>query len=159
MAPYVSLISPQHLNREISLDQLGAAVNLPIIVSDEDTGWSYPDGRPGYNGMLSHDARIAPYAANLMHHFKDPQVIGVSYCSCMYDQGGKTLEKGLQNGYYDLQGNPRTHLIDAVTEINHRVYEEAVHPEVPKDLQNRRGVFFDAWDKTLAPGSRAKAKH
>ncbi len=147
VAPYVSLISPQHLNRTISLDEIGAAVDLPIVVSDEDAGWSYPDGAPGYCGMVSHDARCEVYVANLKRHYKDPQVLGVSYCACMYDQGGNTLKKKLQSGYHDLQGNPRENLIRAATEINHAVYEEARSPASPEELQALTDAFFAAWDR------------
>ena len=44
------------------------------------------------------------YRANLMRHFKDPQVMGVTYCACMFDQGGNTLAKNNQNGFYSLNG-------------------------------------------------------
>lgn len=155
MAPYVSLISPQHLNRTISLDEIGAAVGLPIVVSDEDAGWSYPGGGPGYCGMVSHDARVEVYEANLMRHFKDPQTVGASYCACMYDQGGNTLKKKLQSGYYDLQGTPRENLIRAVTRINHRVYEESRDPASPEELQEFTDAFFAAWDRNKSsPGMR-----
>ena len=85
------MIAPQHVNEYISVSDFADATNLPIIFSDEYFGFHYP-GKKGslHAGLVSHEARGEVYHANLMRHFKDPQVIGVTYCACMYDQGGNT---------------------------------------------------------------------
>ena len=111
-APYVDMIAPQHVNEFISVGDISEATGLPIIFSDEYFGFHYPDykTRTGnvHAGLVSHDARGDVYAANLMRHFKDRKVMGVTYCACMFDQGGNTLAKNNQNGFYSLDGKPRT---------------------------------------------------
>jgi len=147
-APYIDMIAPQHVNRDVSLNALADAAGLPMIVSDEDAGFHYP-GNTGtlYNGVASHDARGEIYRANLMRHYKDPQVAGVTYCACMYDQDGATLKKNNQNGYIDMQGNPRESLIAAVTQINGEVYAHAPHPGTPEEIRSLERTLFETWDK------------
>ena len=80
---------------------------------------------------------------------KDPKVLGVTYCACMYDQGGNTLKKNNQNGYYDLQGNPREKLIADVTEINKEVYTHSLTPANPEELDALDKILYDTWAKYL----------
>ena len=132
-APYVDMIAPQHVNEFISVNEIGKATNLPIIFSDEYFGFHYPAEKAVCTRDWSHTMHGAEvYEANLMRHFKDPQVMGVTYCACMYDQGGNTLAKNNQNGFYSLSGEPREKLIDAVTHLNHSVYEHAADPASPR---------------------------
>lgn len=147
-APYVDMIAPQHVNPGISINALADAAGLPMIVSDEDAGFHYP-GNTGtlYRGVVSHDARGEIYRANLMRHYKDPQVLGVTYCLCMYDQDGETLKKNLQSGYFDMAGIPRQDLIDTVTQINREVYTHAPHPGTPEEIRELDRALFDLWER------------
>jgi hypothetical protein len=147
VVPYVDLISPQHFNRDISIDEIAATVDLPIVVSDDYFGFHFP----GCTGTLhaavqTHDSRAEIYRASLMRHLKDPQVVGVTYCACMYDQGGNTLKKNLQNGFYDLNGQPREDLIRTVTDINRAVYTHAASPAPDNELGQLRDELFELWD-------------
>jgi hypothetical protein len=65
----------------------------------------------------------------------------------MYDQGGDTLKRNQQNGFYDIHGNPRANLIRAVTEINKAIYTHSPHPGTPGELQALKKTLFDTWDK------------
>jgi hypothetical protein len=145
-APYVDMIAPQHVNEFISVNDIADATNLPIILSDEYFGFHYP-GKTGslHAGLVSHDARGEVYHANLIRHCKDPQVMGVTYCACMYDQGGNTLAKNNQNGFYSLDGRPRKKLIEAVTELNRSVYEHATKPASPEELKRLHAELFGKW--------------
>lgn len=146
VAPFVDMIAPQHVNEFISVSDVADATNLPIIFSDEYFGFHYP-GRKGslHAGLVSHDARSEVYHANLMRHLKDAQVIGVTYCACMYDQGGNTLAKNNQNGFYSLDGKPREKLIEVVTELNGTVYQHATNPVSPVELGKLQAELFDKW--------------
>ncbi len=145
-APYIDLIAPQHVNEQISVNALADAAGLPMILSDEDAGFHYPGGTGTlYNGVVSHDARGEIYRANLMRHYKDPQVVGVTYCACMYDQDGATLAKNNQNGYIDMDGNPRDNLIAMVTRINSEVYEHTPHPGAPEEIRELERTLFETW--------------
>ncbi|TWT81579.1 hypothetical protein CA13_30320 [Planctomycetes bacterium CA13] len=145
-APYVDMIAPQHVNEFISVNDIADATNLPIIMSDDYFGFHYP-GKTGslHAGLVSHEARGEVYYANLMRHFKDPQVLGVTYCACMYDQGGNTLAKNNQNGFYSLDGKPREKLIEVVTELNGAVYKHAGDPASPEELEGLHTELFGKW--------------
>ena len=82
-----------------------------------------------------------------MRHFKDPQTLGVTYCACMYDQGGNTLKRNNQNGFYSIEGEARVNLIRSVTDINHTVYEHTPHPASPEELQLLKDELFETWDQ------------
>jgi hypothetical protein len=148
VAPYVDMIAPQHVSEFISVNDIADATKLPIILSDEYFGFHYP-GKTGslHVGLVSHDARGEVYHANLMRHFKDPQVIGVTYCACMYDQGGDTLAKNNQNGFYSLDGKPREKLIEVATQLNRSVYEHATEPASPEELKRLHTELFDKWNE------------
>ncbi len=147
-APYVDMIAPQHFNRDIDVNQLAKAANLPIIYSDEYFGFHYPGGIGSLHaGLVSHDARGEVYQANLLRHYKDPNVLGVTYCACMFDQGGNTLAKNNQNGFYDIHGKPRVDLIKMVTEINKAVYQHTTDPGSAAELEKLRLALFETWDK------------
>ena len=148
-ARYMDMIAPQHINRDVSIHELAEAADLPILISDEYAGWHYPGVKSAHAGLESHDARGEVYRANLMRHYKDPQVVGVTYCACMFDQGDAVHEKNQETGFYDLHGKPRKNLIKAVTEINREVYMHSPHPATPKELEVLDKTLFDTWDKYL----------
>tara|TARA_R110002049_G_scaffold182485_2_gene350328 strand:- start:62899 stop:64350 length:1452 start_codon:yes stop_codon:yes gene_type:complete len=154
-APYVDMIAPQHVNEYISVSDVSAATGLPIIFSDEYFGFHYPGGTGSLHaGLVSHDARGEVYQANLMRHLKDPRVLGVTYCACMYDQGGNTLAKNNQNGFYSLDGKPREKLIEVVTQLNGAVYEHATEPASPEELEMLRTELFDKWKENSIKNAR-----
>ncbi|TWT81501.1 hypothetical protein CA13_29540 [Planctomycetes bacterium CA13] len=146
VAPYVDVIAPQHLNRDISVNALAKAVNLPMIISDDEIGFCYDPG-PGYCCVESHAARAELYEANLMRNFKDPRIIGASYCACMYDQGGKALKYNQQAGFYDRQGNPRPQLIRTVTSTNKSVYLHSTNSGDQQELDSLMERYFSKWDQ------------
>lgn len=154
---YVDMIAPQHVNSEISVNNISDATNLPIIFSDEYFGFHYPSKpKRAHAGLISHDARGEVYKANLMRHFKDSQVMGVTYCACMYDQGGETLKKNNQNGFYSLEGKPRKKLIKAVTQLNESVYEHTTNPATESELQKLHEQLFEQWEKHSIKKKRKK---
>lgn len=146
--PYLDTVAPQHVNETISIDAVSQATGLPIVVSDEYFGFHYP-GRTGslHAGVESHDARGDIYRANMTRHLRDPNVVGVTYCACMYDQGGETLKKNNQNGFFSLTGEPRTSLIDDVMETNKRIYELATQPAEKAELNDLDRELFETWDR------------
>lgn len=152
-APYVDMIAPQHFNEHIDVNALAEAAGLPVVYSDEYFGFHYPKLKRGHAAVTSHDARGEIYQANLMRHYKDPNALGVTYCACMFDQGGNTFLKNNQNGFYDLQGKPRVQLIKQVTDINHQVYQHCIKPGTPAELQALKDELFSTWDKYLVPRS------
>lgn len=156
-APYVDVMAPQHVNREIDVNAIAKAIDRPIIFSDEYFGFHYPKVAMGHAAVESHDSRGEIYHANLMRHFKDPQCIGVTYCACLFDQGGNTLAKGNQNGFYSLTGEPRTKLIEAVTAINGQWVEHAAQPADAAELKAFEETLWSTWDRYLTKPHRIAA--
>jgi len=143
-APYVDMIAPPHVNENISINALADAAGLPLIVSDEEPGFYYPNNKGRvYRGVESHDARGEIYQANLMRHHKDPQILGVTYCVNLYDQDGESLKKNQEAGYYDIEGNPREKLIKMVTEINREVCTHTPHPGTREEIGELERTLFD----------------
>ena len=163
-APYIDMISPQHVNDDIDIHELAKAAGLPILISDEYFGWFYdlPNAR-GHAGVCSHNARGEVYKANLMRHYKDPQVLGVSYCACLYDQATTSTKRNQQTGIYDINGKPRKELIKDMTEINREVYKHASKPATPEELKALDKKLFKTWAENLDGGhvlwDYDKAKH
>ncbi|MFC2089358.1 hypothetical protein ACFLT1_01175 [Bacteroidota bacterium] len=150
-APYIDMIAPQHFNFDISHQKAAEAAGLPVLFSDDYFGFCYPknNGKGGYVGVDSHDARGIIYNASVKRHFKDPSVAGVTYCICMYDQGGEFFENwGIIEGFYDIEGSPREKLIQDVTEANKHIYEHATtHAISTKELMVYEDELFRLWEK------------
>lgn len=83
-APYIDMIAPQHL----SLRSRSMSCPMPQSCSFwyQMTILELPRKGTGHPDVSSHDACAEIYQANLMRHYKDPQVLGVTYCACMYDK-------------------------------------------------------------------------
>jgi hypothetical protein len=67
----------------------------------------------------------------------------------MFDQGGATLRKNNQNGFFSIEGIPRENLIKTVTEINRQVYIHSLHPATPEELEILDIRLYDTWQKHL----------
>lgn len=145
IAPYMDVIAPQHMNREINNSALVAAAGKPAILSDDEFGFYYKTGR-GYQAVRSHEDRATIYAQSLNRHLHDPAVAGVSYCCTIFDQMGASAEGGNQHGFYDAQGRERTHLITVVKEANGKIYDRATNPASPRILKNLNLNLFNTWD-------------
>lgn len=81
-------------------------------------------------------------------------MIGVTYCACMYDQGGNTLEKNLQNGFIGLDGQPRESLIKAVTQINGEIYQHACQPGTAEEMKELHDDLWGKWKQYAAKRKR-----
>jgi len=141
-APYLDLIAPQHWNESINISDLSDAAGLPMIVSDEDVGFHYPNNKGNlYKGLTSHEARGEIYQATLMRHYKDPRTLGATFCMCLYDQELAVIDKDQETGIYTIDGNPRDGLMSLIRDINTQVYKHSPHPMSDAQL--------DALDKKL----------
>jgi hypothetical protein len=147
-APYLDLIAPQHWNEEIDISQLSYASGLPMIVSDEDVGFHYPNnGGNMYKGLTSHEARGEIYKATMMRHYKDPQTMGATFCMCLYDQELAVAHKDQETGIYTIDGKPRPGLISRIREINTQVYKHSPRPTNPEGLAELDEHLRGLWEK------------
>jgi hypothetical protein len=147
-APYLDLIAPQHWNEEIDISDLSYAADLPMIVSDEDVGFHYPNNKGNlYKGLVSHEARGEIYQATMMRHYKDPQTMGATFCMCLYDQELAVVHKDQETGIYTIDGKPRPGLISHIRNINTQVYEHAPKPTNRKGLEKLDETLRGLWEK------------
>jgi len=147
-APYLDLIAPQHWNEEINISDLSYAAGLPMIVSDEDVGFHYPNNEGNlYKGLISHEARGEIYQATLMRHYKDPRTMGATFCMCLYDQELAVVHKDQETGIYSIAGEPRHGMIKRIREINTRAYELASKPTDRRELEKLDEALRELWRK------------
>ncbi len=147
-APYLDVIAPQHWNESISINDLADGAGLPMIVSDEDVGFHYPNNKGNmYKGLISHEARGEIYQATLMRHFKDPQTTGVTFCMCLYDQELAVVHKDQETGIYTIDGIPRPGLISRIHDINTQVYPQASQPFGRKGLEKLDAQLRKLWEE------------
>ena len=147
-APYLDLIAPQHWNEEINISDLSDASGLPMIVSDEDVGFHYPNNKGNlYKGLVSHRARGEIYQATLMRHYKDPRTMGATFCMCLYDQELAVVNKDQETGIYTIEGNPRDGMISLISKINSEVYEHSPHPASDTQLAVLDDTLRGLWHK------------
>ena len=147
-APYLDLIAPQHWNEEIDISELSYAAGLPMIVSDEDVGFHYPNNKGNlYKGLVSHDARGEIYQATMMRHYKDPRTMGATFCMCLYDQELAVVHKDQETGIYTIDGKPRPGLISRIQKINTQVYQHAPNPTDRKGLGKLDETLRELWKK------------
>ena len=147
-APYLDVISPQHWNESINISDLSDAAGLPMIVSDEDVGFHYPNNKGNlYKGLTSHEARGEIYQATLMRHYKDPRTIGATFCMCLYDQELAVVDKDQETGIYTIDGKPRDDMISLIREINTQVYQHSPHPATDKELAALDDTLRGLWEE------------
>ena len=147
-APYLSMIAPQHWNESINISDLSDAAGLPMIVSDEDVGFHYPNNKGNlYKGLTSHDARGEIYQATLMRHYKDPRTMGATFCMCLYDQELAVVDKDQETGIYTIDGKPRNKMISLIREINTEVYKHSPHPASDKELAALDDTLRGLWEE------------
>lgn len=147
-APYLDMIAPQHWNESINISDLSDAAGLPMIVSDEDVGFHYPNnGGNMYKGLVSHTARGEIYQATLMRHYKDPRTMGATFCMCLYDQELAVVNKDQETGIYTIDGKPRDKMISLITEINTEVYKHSPRPGSDNDLAKLDNTLRALWEE------------
>ena len=144
----MSMIAPQHWNESIDISELSDAAGLPMIVSDEDVGFHYPNNRGNlYKGLTSHEARGEIYQATLMRHYKDPRTMGATFCMCLYDQELAVVNKDQETGIYTIDGKPRDGMISLITEINTEVYKHSPLPVSDAELAKLDDHLRGLWHK------------
>jgi hypothetical protein len=151
LAPYVDVLSPQHVNRAYSFAEQAKAARRPVLVSDETTGHLHNAEHPEYHSLKSSHGKGRIYESVLERHLRDRHVCGVSFCATLYDlDGGPLVEwMGLMEGLYDSSGTPKPGLVDAVKRANQNVYERATAPLSSEDLRKLDARHFDTWDQAF----------
>ncbi|MFL3657847.1 MAG: hypothetical protein ACJ07L_07315 [Opitutales bacterium] len=128
IAPYIDVLSPQHVSNVFPISPMVEALEMPAIISDQPYGNVYSDHlltqRAAHGPVPDHVDRHLLYDLLTERISVDPDVIGANMCACMFDQSHweKAYERG-QPGFWTIDGEPKTHLIKTVQGSNGRALE------------------------------------
>ena len=134
IAPYVDLLAPQDLSDTNPVKAHVAATGLPVLMSVQEYGNVYPlalQGLPFTPGSVpDHVDRRVLYDLLADRIAGDPDMIGVSFCACLFDQShwNSIYDRG-QPGFYAIDGEPgQPDLLKLVTRVNAQMMESARSP-------------------------------
>jgi hypothetical protein len=134
LAPYVDVLAPQDLSATNPVRAHIQATGRPALLSDQEFGNVYPlsvQGTPSTPGSVPElvDRRVL-YDLETARIARDPGLIGVSFCACLFDQShwNSTYDRG-QPGFYTIDGDPKeTDLLKVVTRVNAEMLESVRSP-------------------------------
>jgi len=134
LAPYIDVLAPQDLSSTNPVRAHIEATGKPALLSDQEFGNVYPlsiQGTPFTPGSVpEHVDRRVLYDLEAARIARDPGMIGVSFCACLFDQSHwiSTYDRG-QPGFYAIDGEPgEPDLLEVVTRVNARVMESVHSP-------------------------------
>ena len=157
--PYIDVIAPQHVSKVFPIRQVVEALDKPALISDQPFGNVYPPhlirkgGTPG--PVPDHLDRLVLYDILSDRISQDPDYIGVDFCACLFDQFPTEVayDRG-QPGFYSIDGEPQSHLIRTVQNLNARMLDnvkvshsdsaiQALDTQFHETLQRYRQVVND----------------
>ena len=129
--PYIDVIAPQHVSKVFPIGKVVDALNKPALISDQPFGNVYPlhliekGGTPG--PVPDHVDRLVLYDILANRISKDPDYIGVDFCSCLFDQShvDKAYDRG-QPGFFTIDGEARAHLCRTVQNLNRQMLKNVL---------------------------------
>ena len=134
LAPYVDVLAPQDLSATNPVRAHIQATGRPALLSDQEFGNVYPlsvQCTPSTPGSVpEHVDRRVLYDLEAARIARDPGLIGVSFCACLFDQShwNSTYDRG-QPGFYTIDGDPKeTDLLKVVTRVNEEMLESVRSP-------------------------------
>jgi len=133
IAPYVDMLAPQDLSRVNPIKSHVAMTGLPAILSDQEFGNVYPLSLQGTNGAFGavpdHVDRRVLYNLMSKRIAADPDLIGVSFCACLYDNSHwvQAYDRG-QPGFFTIDGEPDLELCKTVKTANAQILESVQNP-------------------------------
>ncbi len=134
LAPYVDVLAPQDLSAANPVGAHVKATGKPALLSDQEFGNVYPlsiQGTPFTPGSVpEHVDRRVLYDLEAARIARDPGMIGVSFCACLFDQSHwiSTYDRG-QPGFFAIDGEPgEPDLLEVVTRVNAEMMESVRSP-------------------------------
>ncbi|OUW16235.1 MAG: hypothetical protein CBD18_07395 [Opitutales bacterium TMED158] len=146
--PYVDVIAPQHVSKVFPIGKVVDALDKPALISDQPFGNVYPlhlvqkGGTPG--PVPEHVDRLVLYDILANRISRDPDYIGVDFCSCLFDQSHvhKAYDRG-QPGFFSIDGEPREHLCRTVQNVNAQMLHNVQKDHDPKAVEDLDMKFHE----------------
>lgn len=140
--PYIDVIAPQHVSKIFPIGKVVRALGKPALISDQPFGNVYPPHlieKGGTSGAVpGHVDRLVLYdiLANMIS--KNPNFIGVDFCSILFDQshGVKAYGRG-QPGFFSIDGEARSHLSRTVQNLNGQILNNV---QAPHDMKAAKAL-------------------
>jgi len=148
IAPYIDVITPQHVSKVFPTAPVAKELNKPVLISDQPFGNVYPlplltaTSAPG--PVPDHVDRLVLYDLLANRISKDPHYIGVDFCAVLFDQSheDKAYEIG-QPGFYSVYGEPREPLCRMVRTFNLLIVENLGEPLAPAEVNRLDRQYHD----------------
>jgi hypothetical protein len=152
LAPYVDVLAPQDLSEANPVRAHIEATGKPALLSDQEFGNVYPlsiQDTPFTPGSVpEHVDRRVLYDLEATRIARDPGMIGVSFCACLFDQSHwiSTYDRG-QPGFYAIDGEPgEPDLLEVVTRVNGRIMESVHSPLDEASIDKIDRTFHETRD-------------
>jgi hypothetical protein len=146
VAPYIDVISPQHVSKVFPIGPIVRSLGKPALISDQPFGNVYPLPLRGtdharWGAVPDHLDRLVLYDVLANRISQDPDFIGVDFCACLFDQShpDKGYERG-QPGFFTIDGQSKPHLCRTVRKLNSQIMENvrASHNDEAADALDAR---------------------
>jgi hypothetical protein len=140
IAPYLDVITPQHVSKVFPIAPVAEALNKPVLISDQPFGNVYPlpllTARMAPGAVPDHVDRLVLYDILANRISKDPHYIGVDFCAVLFDQSHeeKAYEIG-QPGFYTSYGEPKEPLCRIVKQFNLKMVDNLSEPLNPTKVE------------------------
>jgi hypothetical protein len=140
IAPYIDVITPQHVSEAFPIRQVVKALDKPALISDQPFGNVYPlpliTAKSSPGAVPDHVDRLVLYDILANRISKDPDYIGVDFCAVLFDQSheDKAYEIG-QPGFYNVYGEPKDQLCRTVTNFNQQMVNNLSEPMNPAEVE------------------------
>ncbi|MEM9018672.1 MAG: hypothetical protein AAGC68_16810, partial [Verrucomicrobiota bacterium] len=140
IAPYIDVITPQHVSKVFPIGPIVEALDKPALISDQPFGNVYPlpllNARSAPGAVPDHIDRLVLYEILANRISRDPHFIGVDFCAVLFDQSheDKAYEIG-QPGFYTIWGEPKEPLCRTVRAFNKKMVGNLGEPLNPSEVE------------------------
>lgn len=133
VAPYIDVLSPQHLSKTIPIEPIVRELGMPALISDKEIGNVYPyhllTSGMAWNAIPEEIDRLVIYGIIAERISNTPEFIGVDICHVLFDQSHpeKPYELG-QPGFFTIMGEEKPHLCRTTKMLNKKMLENIRQP-------------------------------
>jgi hypothetical protein len=152
IAPYIDVITPQHVSKAFPIGQVVEALNMPALISDQPFGNVYPlpliTAAKAPGGVPDHVDRLVLYDLLARRISQDPHYIGVDFCAVLFEQSheDKAYEIG-QPGFFNIYGEPNELLCRMVVNFNQEMVGNLREPLTPAATEALDNKFHETLDR------------
>lgn len=129
VAPYIDVISPQHVSKVFPIGPIVEKLNKPALLSDQPLGNVYNSHflmtKGAFGPVADHIDRLVIYDILADRMANDPNFIGIDLCAVLFDQSHphKAYEIG-QPGFFTITGETKSHLCRTTKALNNQILEQ-----------------------------------